>query len=480
MQDKSIKANAVFNIIYKLSSLVFPLLVYPYVSRVLMADNLGKVSFFSNMTNYAITVASLGISTYGVRAISKARSDAKACGKVARDLILLNAIVSTLVVAALCLSLLFVDKFRSESFLFAINCCQIALVSLNVEWIFNGIEEYGFIAIRAIIVRALTLVCIFLFVKKSSDYKIYALITILGFISNYIVNFVYSLRFITYTGHGKPSFLIHLKPMLLLFASVLAINVYTHVDSVMLGFINDDRAVGLYDIACKAKLVLLSLINAISGVLFPRLSYYLAAGDEGKYNAILKKSVSVIFMIAIPMTVGFFIEAKDVVLVLGGSDFVDATLCMQILMPILIISGFSNITGNQILLPHGMDSSYMAAVSIGAAVDVALNAILMPKYSLYGAAAATLVAEVVQMSIQTYRARKYLRGNIDLAEIAKTVLCTAIAAAVTIVISTIQGLNPLVRVGLYFVGFGLVYLVMLILFKSKSLKTILSKDSDIQ
>ena len=476
MRSKSIKINAIYNIIYKLSSLIFPLLVYPYVSRILLPERLGIVSFFSNMTNYSITIASLGIAMYGVRAISKVRDSKEETGKVARDLIILNSIVTLFVIVILGTSFLFVGKFQQEPFIFFVNLMQIAMIPLNVEWIFNGIEEYGFIAKRAVVVRFLTLIGIFAFVKVSGDYRKYALITIIGFISNYICNFLFSFRYITYPCKGKPDFKRHIKPMLILFASVVAINIYTHVDSVRLGFIDGDRAVGLYDIACKAKLVLLSLINAISGVLFPRLSYYISTGDQETYNYTLRKSISSILLIAIPMSAAFVIEARDVVLILGGGEYIDSTLCMQILMPILIISGFSNITGNQILLPRGMDLSYMLAVIVGAIVDVIMNLILMPQYSLYGAAVATLFAEIVQMSIQLYCSRKYLKGNIEYIEIVKILFSAIIAALIMYIVSKmVVNLPTFIHLMISFGSFLIIYIVTLFLLKNKTLKTLISR-----
>ena len=263
----------------------------------------------------------------------------------------------------------------------------------------------------------------------------------------------------------------HLKAVLILFASILAINIYTNVDTLMLGFIKGDRAVGLYDVACKGKLVLLSLINAISTVLFPRLSYYLAEKDIVSYNKVLKKSISVIMGIAIPLSIFFVIEAKDVVIFLGGNAYEDATLCMQILMPILIISGFSNITGNQILLPHGKDISYMRAVMTGAIVDIILNLFFMPRYSLYGAAFATLMAEIVQMLLQLWQARVYLKDNVDFVELLKIIFACIISTIVIYNLKCTTKFSLIIGLGIYFIIYMIIYLFMLIVFKCKCLKT---------
>lgn len=477
MKQRSLKVNAVLNIIYKLSSIVFPLIVYPYVSRVLLADNMGKVSFFTALTNYAMMIGSLGVSTYGVRATAKVRDDKRELSITVKELMRLNLNVTSIVLLVLIGTVPFVVRFQQNWPLLLISCIQIAVAPFSMEWLYNGLEQYDYITRRAITIKLISLVLIFTFVHKRSDYVIYAGIMAFGYVGNYIWNYAHSRRFIDYSVKTEWNIKRHLKPTILLFASILAINIYTNVDTIMLGFINGDRAVGLYDVAVKAKLVLLQLINAISMVLFPRLSYYLANDDVNSYNKILKKSISIIMCLAVPMCLFFIIGAKDVVLVLGGSDYVDATLGMQILMPILVISGFSNITGNQMLLPHGKDSSYMKAVTCGAVVDIILNLVFMPKFSLYGAAAATLVAEIVQMSIQTYEAKEYIKGNFNFAEVIRIAIAAFLSTIVLVLIRNHISFTPLINLIICFIAFACIYALLLIVFRVGVFTELLAESS---
>ena len=477
MKQRSLKVNAVLNIIYKLSSIVFPLIVYPYVSRVLLADNMGKVSFFTALTNYAMMIGSLGVSTYGVRATAKVRDDKRELSITVKELMRLNLIVTSIVLLVLIGTVPFVVRFQQNWPLLLISCIQIAVAPFSMEWLYNGLEQYDYITRRAITIKLISLVLIFTFVHKRSEYVIYAGIMAFGYVGNYIWNYTHSRRFIDYSVKTKWNIKRHLKPTILLFASILAINIYTNVDTIMLEFINGDRAVGLYDVAVKAKLVLLQLINAISMVLFPRLSYYLANDDVNSYNKILKKSISIIMCLAVPMCLFFIIGAKDVVLVLGGSDYVDATLGMQILMPILVISGFSNITGNQMLLPHGKDSSYMKAVTCGAVVDIILNLVFMPKFSLYGAAAATLVAEIVQMSIQTYEAKEYIKGNFNFAEVIRIAIAAFLSTIVLVLIRNHVSFASLINLIICFIAFACIYALLLIVFRVGVFTELLAESS---
>lgn len=467
----SLRKNAFLNIVYKLSSILFPLITYPYVSRILLADNLGRVSFFTSLTNYMLMIGSLGISTYGIRIVAKTRNNKRELSVVVKELLIINLVVTFIASLFLIASIIFVEKFQKNLLLMFISLCQILIAPLGMEWLYGGLEQYEYIAKRSITMKIISLIFIFLFVHEKEDYIIYAAILMLGYIGNYICNFVYSKKFIDYSIKQKWKLKRHLKAVLILFASILAINIYTNVDTLMLGFIKGDRAVGLYDVACKGKLVLLSLINAISTVLFPRLSYYLAEKDIVSYNKVLKKSISVIMGIAILLSNFFVIEAKDVVIFLGGNAYEDATLCMQILMPILIISGFSNITGNQILLPHGKDISYMRAVMTGAIVDIILNLFFMPRYSLYGAAFATLMAEIVQMLLQLWQARVYLKDNVDFVELLKIIFACIISTIVIYNLKCTTKFSLIIGLGIYFIIYMIIYLFMLIVFKCKCLKT---------
>ena len=467
----SLRKNAFLNIVYKLSSILFPLITYPYVSRILLADNLGRVSFFTSLTNYMLMIGSLGISTYGIRIVAKTRNNKRELSVVVKELLIINLVVTFIASLFLIASIIFVEKFQKNLLLMFISLCQILIAPLGMEWLYGGLEQYEYIAKRSITMKIISLIFIFLFVHEKEDYIIYAAILMLGYIGNYICNFVYSKKFIDYSIKQKWKLKRHLKAVLILFASILAINIYTNVDTLMLGFIKGDRAVGLYDVACKGKLVLLSLINAISTVLFPRLSYYLAEKDIVSYNKVLKKSISVIMGIAIPLSIFFVIEAKDVVIFLGGNAYEDATLCMQILMPILIISGFSNITGNQILLPHGKDISYMRAVMTGAIVDIILNLFFMPRYSLYGAAFATLMAEIVQMLLQLWQARVYLKDNVDFVELLKIIFACIISTIVIYNLKCTTKFSLRIVLGIYFIIYMIIYLFMLLVFKCKCLKT---------
>lgn len=482
MGTKSIKANALLNIIYTISNILFPMITFPYVSRILLADGMGKVSFFNAVANYTVIIASLGISTYGIRATANARNDKIELSKVTLELLIINFIATIVVIATIILAVPFVTKFQDDKLLLIINCCFILCSSFSLNWLYSGLEQYSYITKRSIAFKLISLVLVFLFVHSKDDYNKYAAITVFSTSSSYFVNLFYAKNFISLKQVKKLEVKKHFRPMLLLFASILAVNIYTNLDTVMLGFISGDREVGLYTMAVKIKGLLLSMVNAISTVLLPRLAYYLSQNRIDEFHKILKKSFSIILMISIPLTAFFILEARDSVFILGGNDYTDATLCMQIIMPILLISGFSNITGNQILIPMGKDACFMKAVIMGALVDLGLNIILMPQFASVGAAIATLVAECVQMSIQVKYSFKEVKSNFDKRSVLKIMVSSSVASIVLFFLKNITNsseirttIGTMLQIVWRGFAFGVVYWMMLIILKERNCRE-LSKE----
>ncbi len=463
-KTQSVKINAILNVIYTITNMIFPLITYPYVTRILLSDGMGKVSFFTSVSNYAVMIGSLGLGTYGIRAIAKVRDDKKELSKVTSELLIINTVITCIVVGLLAVSVFFVEKFASEPILFIINLIIILASAFGLNWFYSGLEQYAYITKRTIAFKAISLVLVFLLVKSKSDYPIYAAITAFSSVGAYFCNLIHSKRFFHFYISKEFNYKRHFKPMILLFGSILAVSVYTNLDTIMLGFINGDVEVGLYSVASKSKWILLSAVNAVSAVLLPRLSNYLSQNDTEKYNQTLRKSISFVFVITIPISIFFISEAADTIGILGGPDYTGAILGMQFLMPILIISGFSNVTGNQVLIPHGKDSQFLKAVSTGAIVDIILNAALMPSLGCTGAAIATLVAEFVQMSIQFVYSKADIIRNIHIRTIINAVVGSGIACAVTITIRSFIGFNVLISFiitgGVFFLVYGIVLIVL--------------------
>lgn len=467
MKTNSIKWNALANITNTIANIIIPLITYPYVTRVLSATGMGKVSFFTSLADYAVMIAALGISTYGIRSVANVRDDRDELSKVTSELFFINLVMSLILVAILFVLYRFVPQFNSEPVLFLICCGTIIVSPFGINWFYSGLEQYAYVTKRNILFKIISLILIFIFVNSTDSYPVYALILSFSLWGSYIINFIYSRRFASISLHKKMSIKRHIAPMLLLFSSILAVSVYSSLDTVMLGFICDNKEVGLYTIAVKIKWILLSAVNAVSAVLLPRLSYYIKNRENKKYTSTLKKSISFTMLVTIPLSVFFIVKAKDCIYLLGGRGYIDAVPCMQVLMPILVLSGISSITGNQILLPKGHDKQFLNAVIVGAIADVILNFLLMPKFGCVGAAIATLIAEMIQMVIQVYYSMAVLIKAVDIKNVGKTILASVLPSIILIKINGIFSVNSLLSLILSAIIFFGIYGVILIVEKEK-------------
>lgn len=403
--NKSIKKNFIMNTMLSMSSFIFPLITFPYVSRILLPDGTGRVSFATSVITYFNMFAQLGIPTYGVRECAKVRDNRKELTRVSQELLLINLVMSVFSYTALFISIALVPKFRSQRTLLLIISSTILLNAIGMEWLYRALEEYTYITIRSIIFKFIALVAMFLLIHQKSDYIIYGGITIFAAAASYIFNFINAHKFIDMRPVGSYNWKRHMKPILVFFAMSCATTIYTNLDTIMLGFMKTDEDVGYYNAAVKIKNVLVSVVTSLGTVLLPRASYYVEHKQMEEFRGISKKALNFVFILAVPLMVYFTFFGREGVLLLSGPAYEGSVLPMQILMPTILFIGITNILGIQILVPIGREIVVLQSEIAGAVTDLILNAIFIPRLASAGAAIGTLVAEFVVLLVQ-YHALK--------------------------------------------------------------------------
>lgn len=402
----SVKKNFVMNAILTVSTFIFPLITFPYISRVLLSAGTGRVSFARSIIAYFGMIAALGIPTYGIRACAKVRDDKEKLSRTAQELLIINVIMSLVAYALLALAIIFIPKLRAEKTLLIVVSATIIFTTIGMEWLFKAMEQYTYITIRSIVFNAIALVLMFLLVHKQSDYVIYGAITIVASSLGYILNLIQARKYIQMKPIGSFNLKQHLKPVLVFFAMAAATTVYTNLDQVMLGFMKTETDVGYYHAAVRIKEILVAIVTSLGAVLLPRVSYYIQNGMMEEFRRITKKAINFVFVFASPLMLYFIIFAKEGILLLSGSDFMGAVIPMQILMPTVLFIGLTGLLGIQILVPLGRERMVLYSVIAGAVVDLIINALLIPKMAASGAAIGTLIAEAVVLLVQLFVLRK--------------------------------------------------------------------------
>lgn len=399
-EKKSLKLNFVMNAILTMSSFLFPLISFPYVSRVLLPVGTGKVSFATSLISYFLMFAQLGIPTYGVRACAKVRDDKRALTKTAHELFIINLVMSVISYAALFLALIFVPRLRGERPLYLLVSLTIIFNTIGMEWLYKALEQYTYITVRSIIFKAVALAAMFALVRTQEDYVIYGGITILASSASYLMNFIHARKYIDMRPVGGYEFRPHLKAVAIFFAMACASTVYTNLDTVMLGFMTNDETVGYYNAAVRIKSILVSIVTSLGTVLLPRASYYVEHGQMDAFRKITGKALNFVFAAALPLMLYFILFARQGIFLLSGESYAGAVLPMQVIMPTLLFIGLSNVLGIQTLVPLGREKVVLWSIIAGAVVDVVLNVAMIPAFGAAGAAAATTIAEAVVLAVQ--------------------------------------------------------------------------------
>jgi O-antigen/teichoic acid export membrane protein len=404
MSDRkpSIKKNMIMNAMLEISKILFPIITYPYVARILHKSGTGKVDFALSVVTYFGMFAQLGIPNYGIKAVAKVRDDRQKLSKLVHELLFINLFMAVISYIAFGASLMIVPRFSRESVLLLVMSAIIFLNAIGIEWLYKGMEMYSYITKRSILFKFIGLIAMFLMVKSEDDYIIYGGITIFATAASDVLNFVNSRKYVDYKRQKDYNIRQHMKPVLVFFSMSVAATVYTNLDKVMLGFMKDDAAVGLYGASVKIKNILLGLVTSAGTVLLPRASRYVDQGKLDEFYAVLKKTMHLILLAAIPFCLYFMMYANEGISFLAGEEYAGSIFPMMIIMPTLVLIGITNISGIQMMVPLGMEKHVLISEIIGAVIDLVLNAILIPKFSVEGAALGTLAAEIGVTIYQMY------------------------------------------------------------------------------
>lgn len=407
-EKQSLKLNFIMNAILTMSSFLFPLISFPYVSRILGPEGTGRVDFATSLIAYFLMFAQLGIPTYGVRACAKVRDDKRLLTKTAQELLIINLVMSAISYVVLALALIFVPVLREDRVLYIVVSLTIIFNTIGMEWLYKALEQYTYITIRSILFKFVSLAAMFMLVREKDDYVIYGGITILASSASYLMNFVHARKYISLRPVGGYEFAPHLKAVMVFFAMACATTVYTNLDKVMLGVMisPDSVYVGYYGAAARIKSILVSIVTSLGTVLLPRASYYVQHGQMDEFRKISRKALNFVVVAATPLMLYFIFFARQGILLLSGEDYLGAVVPMQLIMPTLLFIGLTNILGIQILVPTGREKVVLYSVIVGAATDVVCNLLLIPRYAAAGAALSNMIAEAAVLVFQIVALRR--------------------------------------------------------------------------
>ena len=470
----SLQFNFFMNSILTLSSIIFPLITFPYISRILLPEGMGKVSLATSVVSYFSLIAQLGIPTYGIRVCAKVRDNKEELVSCTQELLIINIIMSVISYVGYFSMVFLIDKLANEKCLYIVMSTTILLNSIGIEWLYKGLEQYTYITIRSIAFKILALIALFLFVHQQSDYVLYGAISVLAASLSNVLNFINARKYIFKRSYRKLQFKRHFSAILIFFAMSCATTVYTHLDTIMIGFMNTDVDVGYYNSAIKIKQLLVSIVTSLGAVLLPRSSYYIEANQLDNFKKVSQKALRFVFVVGIPMTIYFILFAKPCIYLLSGEAFIKSILPMQILMPTVLFIGLSNLLGMQMLVPLGKEVHILYSEVLGAVTDFIINIVLIPKYSSAGAAVGTLIAEFVVLLYQYIILQDIVGKMFRGISYGKLIIAAILSAVISMSILQFE-FNYFFTLCISAGLFGIIYFSVLIFFKEKFVLEILNE-----
>jgi O-antigen/teichoic acid export membrane protein len=403
-----LRKNFIYNNLLGFTNILVPLIIFPYISRVFGPLGLGKVSFAIALTTTFVIVGSLGIPIYGIREIAKVKKDKELLSKTFLEIILIQVIWLSFILVLYFFWLQYTNTFSGELVMKIASFFHIIGVIGLINWFYQGLENYRFIAIVNFGVRSLTIILMFALINLNHQYWLYYSILVFSTFLGGTVSIVYLKKYLSLNLKNL-NFRRHIKAIGVLFGIQIAIAVYTSMDVVFLKYFSNDEQVGFFSPAVRLIKVSTLMITSIGTVLIPKLSDYIQNNKIKECNVVINKSIKYVLFLSFPLIFLIWLYANDIIFLFVGDKFLNSVLLLRLLSPLILLTGMSNVFGLQVLISFHKERLFLYSVGLGALISIPLNIILMSKFESLGAAYSILITEFIITILTFYFARKTLK-----------------------------------------------------------------------
>lgn len=418
---QSLKKNFIYNAILTMSGYIFPLMVYPYVSRVLGVANIGACNFVDSIVEYFTILSMMGMNTIGIREIAKCKNDQQKLDNVFSQLFSLNTLTTITAIIILIIATNIVPKFAPYKDLLYIGVGKLFFNYMLINWFFQGLENFKYIAARTIFVKILFVISVFLFVKTETDVKLYYFLVALTWAGNGIINFIYAKKYVSF------NFTLKINKAIIGSFFILGVywfmnSMYTTLNVAFLGFATNDIEVGYYTTANKLLTVIMTMFTALTSVMVPRVSVALKSNDNSEAKALIRKAINALMLFAIPLIFFVFPFSQELIYLMSGKGYEGATTPLQIMTPLFFLVGCDQIIVLQTLLPMGKDKDILRNSILAASVGIISNIFLTLNFGKNGSAIVLILAELSVLLSSQFCVTKYLGLKIPFKLIIKHII----------------------------------------------------------
>lgn len=407
---KSIKTNYLLNLINTGTQFLFPLITFPYATRIMGPDGIGVVNFYQSIISYVILIAGLGIPMYGIREIARVKDDKERLSQTTFEILLLHAGLTILAYVVIAMIAIYVPKINTNLSLFLLLSLSILFTTIGCDWFYKGIEDFKYITILGVVVKTLAVVFLFTFVKEKEDILWYGFYCVIGTLGGNLFNFFRLKKFVNIKSlvFNITNVLSHLKPVFQVFIFSVVTSLYLNMNPVILGFLKGDAAVGYYTSGLKLFTIATSISGSLGMVMLPRISYLIAEGKKNETSVLIQKAYDFSLGVSLPLCVFLVFASPYAIRLLCGTAFEPSIICAQVMSPIVIFLAISSLMGTQILYPLGEIKTINKYCAVGAIVDILLSFFLVPLFSELGTSIAYTSTEMTVMLLSVIASRRFV------------------------------------------------------------------------
>jgi len=403
---KSIKINALLNVTKQIMQVIFPIITVPYITRVLLPENYGKINFGNSIINYIMLIAGLGISSYAIREGSLIRNKRKDFNLFCNQVFSINIASTIVAYVILAFLLVFVPYFKEYRLLLIIQSMAVLFTTIGADWINTIEEDYLYLTVRYIILHIISLILMFVLVKEPEDYYLYAVIALVTSVGANALNIIYIRRYVKLRITFDIDWSRHMLPIMILFSNAIAMTIYVSSDITMLGIFKGDTEVGIYSVSTKIYSVIKQILNAIVIVAIPRLTAYIGTNRLEEYGKLGEKVLSALITLMCPLVAGIMVFRNEAVFLAGGSEYLSGATSLLILTMAIVSSLIATFFSGCVLMPLRREKYILKGTVIAALINVFLNCLFIPFMGSDGAAITTLISETYVAICFVYLAKK--------------------------------------------------------------------------
>ena len=389
----SVVKNFLYNSSITVSTYIFSFITFPYVTRVLGVQSMGVFGYVDNVINYFLLFLMLGVSSVGTREIASSKNDFKKRSEVFFNLFAFLLLSTFIVTIVYTICIFAIPQLKQYENLFIIGYVKLLFTPFLFEWIFAGLQDFRYIAIRSLFVKLLYVISVFFFVNSKEDIDTYFFLTCFTVFANSVVNIVALQKYVTFSRDIKIKLDRYLKLLFKLGSFTIIVSLYSTFNYIYLRAVSSEYQVGIYYTSIRIYSIILGFYSAFTNVMMPRISELLEDGDKSTVNRLLDKSFLALFTFSIPLLSCSVLLAPFIIRIIAGEGYYDAVIPMTIVMPLLLIAGINQVNGIQILMPMRKDNVLLWTSLIAAIAGVIFNFVFAAKLGAVGCCMALFASE---------------------------------------------------------------------------------------